>query len=202
MISHDFKTIFVHIPKTGGTSVESMFGLVETIPHKKRFREMEVKGKHWGIEEMIEEYPLYLNSYYKWTIVRNPWERDLSLYNMMKGQIKYRHLSFKQFLKEVIQYHLELEHPDFKNLVFRNQIEYITKDNHVAVNDIIRYENINQGWERVCNKINKPFEKLRHLRKATKLTIDQYYDQESIDLVAKMRAEDIKFLNYDYSEAK
>lgn len=203
VISHDFKTIFVHIPKTGGTSVESMFGLVQTWEHKrKRFKEMQEKGKHWGIEEMVENYPLYLNSYFKWTIVRNPWERDLSLYNMMKGQLKYRHLTFKEYLKNVIQFHLELKKDNFKNLVFQNQIKYITKGDHIAVNDIVRYENIDAGWERVCKKIKKPHETLRHLRRANKKPIDHYYDQECIDLVAKMRKEDIEFLNYDYSEAR
>ncbi len=203
VISHDFKTIFVHIPKTGGTSVESMFGLVQTWEHKrKKFKEMDQKGKHWGITEMTEHYSDYLNNYYKWTIVRNPWERDLSLYNMMKGQMKYRHLTFKQYLKDVIQFHLEIKDPNFKNLIFQNQVKYITSGYHVAVDDIVRYEYIDAGWERICKKIKKPYEKLRHLRKVKKQPIDHYYDQECIDLVAKMRKEDIEFLNYDYSEAR
>ena len=97
MISHDFKTIFVHIPKTGGTSIEAMFGFAEYDKFGLLTKDKVGKGKHWGAKEYYQYWEDFYKDYFKFTVVRNPWERDLSLYNMMKGQVKYRHLNFKQF---------------------------------------------------------------------------------------------------------
>ena len=36
MISHDFKTMFFHIPKTAGTSVETSFGFVKRVNMSNR----------------------------------------------------------------------------------------------------------------------------------------------------------------------
>jgi hypothetical protein len=199
MISHDFKTIFVHIPKTGGTSIEAMFGFAEYDKFGKLIKDKVGKGKHWGAEEYYKEWAEFYNNYFKFTIVRNPWERDLSLYSMMRGQLKYRHLNFKQFVQRVIQKNLEYEHPQFKNIIFRNQVDYLTHDNALHIDRIIRYETLNESWKDLCSQIKKPYEPLVHLRKAKRKPILEYYsDQETIDLVAELRKDDIEFLNYDF----
>ena len=201
MISHDFKTIFVHIPKTGGTSIEAMFGFAEYDKFGLLTKDKVGKGKHWGAKEYYQYWEDFYKDYFKFTVVRNPWERDLSLYNMMKGQVKYRHLNFKQFLQRVIKKNLEFEHPKFRNIVFRNQVDYLMHEGAIHVDRIIRYENLNQAWPQICKNIKKPFEPLVHLRKAKKRSIMEYYDQESIKLVAELRQKDIEFLNYNFSEA-
>ena len=54
--------------------------------------------------------------------------------------------------------------------------------------------------KKICQKINKPYQKLNHLRKAKpKLTIKEAYDQECIDIVADLRKDDIEFLGYDFN---
>lgn len=200
MISHDFKTIFVHIPKTGGTSIEAMFGFAEYDKFGKLTKDKVGKGKHWGAPEYYQNWEDFYKNYFKFTVVRNPWERDLSLYNMMKGQVKYRHLNFKQFIQRVIKKNLEFEHPNFKNIIFRNQVDYLAFEDGIHVDQIVRYENLNQAWPQICERIKKPFEPLVHLRKARKKPIMHYYDQESIDLVAELRKDDIDFLNYSFDE--
>ncbi len=203
MISHEFKTIFVHVPKTAGTSIEGMFGLVKTWPGKRKFQEIQGVGKHWGISEMSKEYKDYLNDYFKWTVVRNPWEREFSLFKMMRGQLRYRHLSFKDFLIKVTKHHLQYTGSKFKNMVFRNQVEYLIHNGSLGVDKVIRYEDLHEGWKEVCDIIKKPYEPLMSLRRIrSRLPITAHYDQESIDLVAEMRKEDIEYFNYDYSEAK
>lgn len=192
MICHKYKIIFVHIPKTAGTSMESMFGKVE-IKNQNYFTEMTQPGKHWTVQKCQEEYPEHFNSYYKWTIVRDPWHREVSIYNMMRNQIKYRHMSFKQFLKEVTVPQVK----DDKLPVFKNQIKYITIDGDIHLDKIIRYEYLEEGWKQICKSIGKEHQKLNRLRHLTKEPISNFYDQESIDIVSEIRKEDIKFLKYD-----
>ena len=72
MISHDKKFIFIHIQRTGGTSIE---------------RWMQGEDQ-WNIQHNTKhitttfakyrQYPEYYDDYFKFTIVRNPYERVLS----------------------------------------------------------------------------------------------------------------------------
>jgi chondroitin 4-sulfotransferase 11 len=74
MISHQHKFIFIHIPKTGGTSIENFFG-------KNMDHEID---KHYNLNKYYSS-PDYnkniISNYYKFTFVRNPWSFMLSCYN-------------------------------------------------------------------------------------------------------------------------
>ena len=68
MISHHHKCIFIHIPKTGGTSIENVL------------RQDKSKGSD---HRLLHEYSHYsvFNSYFKFAIVRNTYDRIWSLYS-------------------------------------------------------------------------------------------------------------------------
>jgi hypothetical protein len=68
MINHRYRCIFVHIPKTAGKSINRFFGM-EWQKHKDLSR-------YAG-----ELQPQLFSSYFKFAIVRNPWDRILSDYN-------------------------------------------------------------------------------------------------------------------------
>lgn len=192
MICHQYKTIFIHIPKTAGTSIESMFGKVQ-IKNQNYFTEIKEPGKHWTVKQSQEKYEEFFSDYYKWTVVRNPWEKELSAYLMMRNQVKFRHMSFKTFLKEVtIPSALNSNSP-----VFKKQMDFLMIDGDIFVDQIIRYEYLEDGWASICKKINKPYQKLNELRRLSKKPTSEYYDQECIDIVSKLRQDDINFLKYD-----
>ncbi|HVY70418.1 MAG TPA: sulfotransferase family 2 domain-containing protein, partial [Verrucomicrobiae bacterium] len=83
MIDHLRRCIFVHIPKNAGNSIYSAFG---TGWHNHKDLA--------GYEREME--PVAFESYYKFTIVRNPWERMLSEYNFQRK--KSRPSASKLFL--------------------------------------------------------------------------------------------------------
>ena len=71
MINHQYRCIFIHIPKTGGKSVHRFF------------------GTNWQDHKDISRYaeeltPETFTSYYKFAVVRNPWNRLVSGYNYQK----------------------------------------------------------------------------------------------------------------------
>lgn len=192
MICHKHKTVFIHIPKTAGTSVEAMFGFVK-IKNQNFFKEMGVEGKHWNAKQIKEKYAGYFDEYFKWTIVRDPWEREVSLYNMMKNQRRCRGMDFKTFLNEITIPAIE----NGKRKVFDDQIKYFTIDDNIYVDKIVRYEHLEKGWSQVCKQINKPVKKLEHLRYLGKTPFTEMYDEETLEIVHKLRKADIEFLKYD-----
>lgn len=72
MISHKHHCIFIHIPRTAGTSIESW--LEPTPQWLKSPRE-----KHLTAIQAKTLYSKYWNDYFKFTIVRHPYSRSLSL---------------------------------------------------------------------------------------------------------------------------
>jgi hypothetical protein len=86
MILHDSKIIFIHIPKTGGTTIERLLTENGLGTPDKKF------GAHHRLEQVLKrpvfddetdevhyEYPDY-SGYKIFTVARNPWDRYASMY--------------------------------------------------------------------------------------------------------------------------
>jgi len=68
MISHKHRCIFIHIPRTAGTNIE------------RAIKKVNVLQKHLTIKRAIEIYGDKWNTYFTFTIIRNPWDRMISHY--------------------------------------------------------------------------------------------------------------------------
>ena len=66
MVSNKHKCIFVHIIKTGGTSIDKLFRGRTGHKFAKNYKK-DVGNKKW-------------NNYFKFTFVRNPWDKMVSQY--------------------------------------------------------------------------------------------------------------------------
>ncbi len=77
LISHQYKFIFVHIQKTGGLTVEDI--LERQVPDLQK-----VIGRHALAQHGIDTIPEW-NDYFKFAFVRNPWDRLVSWYSMIKN---------------------------------------------------------------------------------------------------------------------
>ena len=84
MISHSHQFVFVHIPKTGGTSVANALGSYG-IQQQGKINFGSIYFKHasaYNLERMMgEEYEKYL----RFTIVRNPWDWAVSNFHYNGG---------------------------------------------------------------------------------------------------------------------
>ena len=214
MICHEKKCIFIHIPKTAGTSIEHSFKKVKVKGSKVK---KHPKTKHHTLEQYKNEYPEEFNNYYKFTVVRNPWEREYSLWRFMnetynkkinlqkilnifkgKGKGKGVRHSFKEYLRNLekdIDFYIKDSTFSWKHL-FRNQKEYIMVDQVLELDKIIRYERLDLGYQEICktlDRYNEPLPKIYYSGETSHL---ERYDQEEIDLVAKIRRDDIDFLGY------
>lgn len=81
MILHDSKIIFIHIPRTGGTSVEKHFGFKHQHGWKPE------TAQHLTLKEYSNHYDV--NDYFKFTLVRNPWDRLVSWYLWAHAEVVY-----------------------------------------------------------------------------------------------------------------
>ncbi|BDY13547.1 sulfotransferase family 2 domain-containing protein [Hydrogenimonas cancrithermarum] len=192
------RSIFIHIPKAGGISIiKSLYGdQAEGIGHRtyKHFK--------WIFGE--ENY----NDYFKFTFVRNPFDRLLSAYSFLKkGGMNAMDKEFGEttlkpydtFEKFVMQW-LTPENAD-SWVHFIPQYKYLYDENkNLMVNFVGRFENFNEDYEKIRHKIGTG-EKLKHLNKSKDKKGENYrdiYTPQMIEKVVSVYKQDLKLFDYSF----
>lgn len=204
MISHTHKFIFIHIPKTAGTTIDIFFnGSMQ---------------RH----SCLKDYEYFLpkkqfDQYFKFTTVRNPFDLLVSSYAMVIERIQQKNsgalktfghnvFSFEEYLKDKIHnYTVGTESfisTNFSYSMFnQNQINWI-KDSQGRINIdyVMKFENLQQDFNIVCDKIGIPHQQLPHTNKTNHKHYTEYYDEETREIVAQKYARDIEYFGYKFGE--
>ena len=192
MIDHKHKFIFVHIPKTGGTSIESLF--------IRNAHIKDVTGKHNMVSDIGSEF---LKKYFTFTFVRNPWDRMVSYYKFrIKRWNMFNHgESFKEWIRFLCSDEVQKIKAYHFNLAIKNQHEFlVSESNEISVDFIGRFENLQEDFNIICDKIGIARRELPHKNKTKHKHYTEYYDDETREIVAEKYAKDIEYLNYEFGE--
>ncbi len=188
-------SIFVHVPKAAGISVG--FSLY---------------GRKAGDHRTIKDYKLcftkrQFTSYFKFTFVRNPWDRLLSAYLFLKKggrneqdkkwALRYlnKYDSFDDFVTNWVN-----EDNIHLGLHFRPQCEFVCSKNGTPEVDFIGYfENIDNDFEYIKNKIGGGTE-LAFNNKTSDKKKDycQYYNDKTRKIVESIYRKDIEIFGYNF----
>ncbi|MES0489981.1 MAG: sulfotransferase family 2 domain-containing protein [Leptospirales bacterium] len=211
MISHKHRCIFVEVPKTGTTSIRSIIGsgrpphmdlaqkqaaiiyghqqyggaatiLNYIIPKKKRKKNGEEKFK----------------SYYKFGLVRNPWDRTVSLYKRREGVQLSQQMSFVEFVDWIQYASATCVYPS----PHRNQLDWFTDTNGIVLADYIgRFETIENDWEVIREKLGIS-ETLPHknINPEGRKHYTEYYNKKTRDVIAKKFKTDIEYFGYEFGK--
>ena len=187
-----YKFIYIHIPKTGGSSVsnvlESLSGSEKMKGHPLLARYMQEKD--------------YKN-YYKFCFVRNPWDRLVSAFFFLRkggnnifdqkhcDKLKLKETTFKDFAKKLNPNKKYPKH-------FLNQYAFI-KDDEKNIK-FFKFENINSHFNVACDAIGFPRTRLPHSNKSKHKHYTQYYDSETREIIAEKYAKDIEYFGYEFGE--
>jgi Sulfotransferase family len=203
MINHAHRCLYVHIPKTAGNSINRAF------------------GNDWENHKDLERYaaetaPAVFASYYKFAIVRNPWERIFSDYNYQKK--KSRDPASKLFLfkengetrpfREWVSAILADPHrydpsrwggevsPGIHR--WSPQVEWISLGGKIAVDRVLRLEELGDDFATVCARVGLRGRKLPRRNRRLHWHYSWYYDDETRDRVAAYYAKDISAFGYQF----
>jgi hypothetical protein len=189
MISHKHKFIFVHINKCAGTSIDFVLK-----KYCERFMKHQVlDGKFENRPSLISQCKYPMEEYFKFTFVRNPWDKELSDYYHNKYRCK-RNVgnNFNEYLKSAV----------FDQPIWHDpQLNWISdKKNNILTDFIGRFENLQQDFNTICDKIKIPQQKLTHELKSKHKHYTEYYDEETKSIVAEKYAKDIEYFGYEFGE--
>lgn len=194
--------LFVHIPKTAGNSIQTALkSYSEDKINQKDFDGVKYhklgvtnsKAPSLGKHSMLKDYENFFNleNFYKFVSIRNPWDRMLSWYFFDKGS-DFQEAEFLKFIKRMDPPELEM---------FNSQYNYILrKDGTPDINFIIKFENLQDDFNKVCNQIGIPKVSLFKLNVSSnsKVKYQNFYNNKTKDLVAKIFKNDIEYFGYEF----
>lgn len=218
MISHQHKCIFIHISKCAGSSIEAAFGIDLTNISESNNENLfgwnsssNMFLQHATPQQLIDNAFLnedVWNSYFKFIIVRNPWDRSLSDYKWFMKEINKRD-SFYNFLNKKGKFHKQLT--DRTSIKYRGdhlykQIEYFFLNNKpIEYNRVLRFENLDKELlllEKDLNLEKGFFNKKYNVNNEEKKHYSKFYNTRRKQMVDKFYEEDIKYLNYTFNDKK
>jgi Sulfotransferase family len=198
MISFQKRFLFVHIPKTGGNSIQSVLA---------RYSEDQIvrRAGQDGVERFGVTNPKYklkkhspladyraalgetqFGQLYKFAAVRNPWDRMVSFYFTPIQRKKWDRQAFTKAISEALSAadYLRLDEND--------------SDPFGNVNRIIRFEQLPDDFRAVCVELGLRPEPLPRYNRSEREHYAKYYDAELRELVAERFALEIARFGYTF----
>ena len=181
MINHKHRFVFIHVPKTGGTSLEMAFGYSERNRHIKHLNEQKYS-------ELLGNIFL---EYKKIPIIRNPWDRALSFYfyRKLENRLNDKINSFTDWV-----YYIKN-----KKGIFEGIYDYLLNDDSICCDIFLNFCNLEEDFNNFCKSQNISL-KLPHINKTKHKHYTEYYNDETKQIVAEKYAKDIEYFNFEFGE--
>lgn len=192
----DTGSIFVHIPKCAGVSMcRTLFG--------------GLAGGHTTLEEYLTIFePRHIRNYFKFTVVRNPWDRVVSSYFFLKSggfNEKDRLWSAKE-LSDFSSFDCFVRKwlnrtNIWKWAHFNPQYFYmLDKREKVHLDFVGFFENIDDDFSHINQRLGLN-RTLTRMNKGEHRSYMDYYDTDTRKIVADVYAEDISMLGYTFDNS-
>ena len=209
----DRRLLFIHIPKTGGTSIERHLGLfgdwqIEDQTHLFGLIQSPQLLAH-GWDSAFLQHLTWLEIQQQWSfgqalcfgVVRNPWARFASVYTntdnhlveMARGAgVALEGLPFADFVaatEGLVHAHL------------RPQLDYLVDaDGTLVVQHRLCTEHLHADYGAFAQSHGLPVDLPWHNRSARRLPLEQLYDRSSWERIGERYSADVQALGYSSVE--
>ncbi len=192
----DKRSIFVHIPKCAGVSVaKALFG--------------NLAGGHTTLDEYLDIFePRCIMDYFKFTIVRNPWDRLVSAYFYLRdgGFGSTDRNFFERELSEFRGFDAFVHGWVNRSNIwrwyhFRPQYHFmLDRRERVALDFVAFFENLNDDFRYIANRMGLDC-RLPKSNESTHSLYADHYDKQTRNIVADVYADDIRMLGYSFDNS-
>lgn len=178
--------VFVHINKTGGSSVEAALKL--PFQHKTALElKRELGDRRWDRR-------------FRFTIIRNPWDKVASHYSY-RVQTNQTGLGTAPIpFREWVRLAYGERDPRYYDQpkMFMPQLDWITDEQGEIIVDLVgRYETLAEDFARVCAAIGRQAA-LPHLKKSGNRDHRRGYDSDTAEIIGRCFHKDIQAFGYTF----
>ena len=190
MIDHERRLLFIHIARTGGTSVETALA-------GNDWWDICPESKHISASQTRKLYGEHIwQSFVKFIIVRNPWDRLVSMWaagwwwddrTHLRG---IKPLTFRDFVLTLRPHPNEHYDSLFYHQILDEKLYFV-----------LRFETLMIDFSLMLKQLNLPDVILPHIqsrRSWRRVHYRKYFDNESASLVEKMFESDISQYGYSF----
>lgn len=203
IISHKYKFIFIKTVKTAGTSIEvflsTVCGDMDVVtpiypplePH--RARNAEGFFNHMPASLVKEKVPAAVwDSYYKFCVERNPWDKVISQYCMLNHRSGGK-LSIRQYMTGP---DLPINFPRYMD----------PAGDKVIVDRVLKYENLMEELGDVFRMLGVPFEGTLNVNAKSEYRTDrrpyqEVFTEEQARYVERVFAKEIDLHGYKFNQS-
>ena len=212
MLYNDPKLIFLHVPKTGGSSMRLI------LQHNLKKKNDDIPRPFGDFDnhhtlQMYHDVGVDLSQYKIVTIARNPWDRILSFY--CHHYREYNAFIFPRTLSPLFGMgsRTYVTFPDFYNNIsskhrfIEDFVDWITVDGKIVDNlEIFDFENYEEEVSKLFEEMGFTKRKLPHQRRVSPIPKEfrDYFlfDPAFIERISVEYSKEIKYFNYKAPQLK
>ena len=200
MINHDYKFIFLHIPKNAGNSIDSALS---------NYGSSRRGGPRIHYDEID---PRMAKDYFIFAVHRNPYGRMVSLWKYWltiwvprfandetKKELNKYEWDFLNFCTNFDKFaSIVLREYPLERVHFLPQVCINGNPTYVNVDFWMRFEHLQDDFNVASEKVGIPPQQLLHLNKASHKPYTKYYTSEIKQIVSEKCRNDIKYFGYEF----
>jgi hypothetical protein len=177
---------FIHVPKTGGTSISTALG-----------RDM---YHHSGVPALHGDNPTHLTArdvrdfvgpsswakMFSFAVIRNPWDRVVSLYRAF-DRAKGTTATFDEWFSKV----------EWKDI--QQWYRIADEADEPIVSFVVRYERLQEDFNVICHQLGIKALALPLLNAAKgKVDYREYFKVDQVDFVRRLAAKEVQHFGYEF----
>jgi chondroitin 4-sulfotransferase 11 len=181
--------VFIHINKTGGSSVEKALGF--PFQHKTAL----TLRSEIGVRRWAERF--------SFSVVRNPWDKVASHYHHRvrtnQSGLRDSPIDFNEWVKRAYG-ERDPRYYDREDM-FMPQTDWLCDDTGAIIVDFVaKFENLEEDFRTICDVLGRTAT-LSHLKRSANRDYRNVYDDAAIHIVRGHFADDIANFGYEFGES-
>lgn len=193
--------LFIHIPKTAGTTIECALDMhhEECLYARKKYEDFLVCPQHLTLSNLEKTHPAIVENSQIFTVVRNPYDRIVSEFEYIKRLYpktwakQYFDFEFEEFVKICVTLP-----PDKRMYAYDGHLEsqysYIEGNDSAKVH-VFKFEKLNECFDWIKVQTNEDLS-FGHEIKTERLPCKEYFTSTTKKLIDEFYS--IDFEKFDY----